>query len=455
MSENFFIKKLKSVHIVGIGGISASAIAKHCLRHNIGVTGSDKDENNTQVKLLKNLGVHVYSSHAKTNILTPSAVIYSSAVPLTSPELLSAKEKGIKIIKRSEFLGEVVKYAKNSVAVCGSHGKTTTTSMLAEILINARINPTVFLGGENKNFNNYHAGNDRLILLEACEYKKNFLDIKPKITLVTNVDNDHLDSYKNLSEQISAVNQFIKNTVSFVNVDDANSKSLFSSTMLTYGINNLATYQAKRIKQTEKGVSFTFYAYGIKQGRINLNIRGKYNAYNALGALAVSHYLKVPFSVMKKSLESFENVKRRQEYVGALLGKPCYADYAHHPSEINALLNSVEKLEKTLIIFQPHTYSRTRLLFSDFIKVLSPAKNLIIYKTYPAREKYDEKGSAKTLFNNLNRAYYAKSINEIIEIANKINEIEKVYVIGAGDLYEKIKNKITKTVKNRLQKING
>ncbi len=445
MSRNCFIEKYSKIHFIGIGGVSMSALAKYCLLNKVLVSGSDRSYSE-EIELLKSLGAEVYNKHQKSLPSGVEAVVYTSAIGEDNLELLSAKEKGVDIFKRSEFLGEIVKEFNSSVAICGSHGKTTTTAMLSEVFITSGYNPTVFLGGDYKGFGNFYNGNKDLVILEACEYKKNFLDIKPNSVIVTNVDNDHLDSYKNLEEEKESFNKFIKNSVAFVNADDKNCKSLNCNCVVSYGISEPACYTAKNIKEVNGKQAFTVYAYGRRLGRIKLSLRGIHNVYNALSVVAFADENKVPFYKIKKGLEKFEGVKRRDEFIGKYKNYLCFSDYAHHPSEIDALLSSRKNIEKTLVVFQPHTYSRTKFLMEDFVKALSKVKNLIIYKTFPARESFDEEGDGKKLYKKIkkinNKAKYLSSIEELKKGILTFNDIEEIYFVGAGDLYDIVRKKL-------------
>ncbi len=415
-----------------------SAMAKYLIGTGVLVSGSDK-ELNKQVIALKKSGIKVYKKFGKTAIDKSDIVVYTSAISEDNIELKYAKKTNKKIFKRSEFLGEILKGFLISIGVSGSHGKTTATSMLSHVLIKANLSPTCFIGGLDKKLSNFYMGKKDFAVIEACEYKKNFLDLKPTISVILNMDNDHLDSYSNMDDMLSAFNSFSKNTVSFVNADDVYCKNLNLNTSITFGIRESASYTAKYILGKDGFYSFTAYAYGVKKGRINLKVFGKHNIYNALSVIAISDYLRVPFKDIKSGIESFLGVDRRMEHMGIRNKISYFCDYAHHPTEINAVLSEI-KDNKTLIIFQPHTYSRTRILMNDFISALSVGQKVIIYKTYPAREKFDEKGSAYTLYKNLLKssvdAFYANEKNELIKKIDEQKEVEKVLVLGAGDIYE-------------------
>jgi UDP-N-acetylmuramate--alanine ligase len=325
--------------------------------------------------------------------------------------------------------------------VGGSHGKTTATAMIANVLIQAGKNPTVFLGGEDYAFGNFRLGQN-IAVAEACEYKKNITDLKSKIGVVLNVDCDHMDSYKDIGEIKSTFADFVDNSIAVVNADDENCKDIFNSTTVSFGVEKLATYQARRIKKEVNGYSFSLYVHGLARGRIKLLIDGKHNVYNALATIAVCDMLGVKFSDIKAGLEKFCGVKRRNELLGNYKGLNFFADYAHHPKEIKAtLLSFKEKREEYIMVFQPHTYSRTKFLMEEFIEALKDEKLLIVYKTYPAREEYDMAGSAKTLYERIKRVssgkvLYVEDEKELYDLIEK-NRLgyDGVLFLGAGDIY--------------------
>ncbi len=418
-----------------------SGLAVYLKERGFLVSGSDANPSD-RLKGLADTGIKVASKHSSLLVNGVDAVVYNSAISANNPELLKAKCKNIPLIKRSELLGEILAEYKKSVAVSGSHGKTTATAMIAQILICAGVNPTVFLGGESIAFGNYRSGGKEIAVAEACEYKRNFLDLIPTIAVVLNIDKDHMDSYKDMNDLSNAFREFAKNSVAVINADDTYGKNIENQSVITYGINGNATFTAGKIKYNGKGYSFTAYAYGRALGRINLSVIGKHNVYNALAGIAVCDLLGVNFKQIKKGLESFNGVKRRSEFLGCLLDKKCYADYAHHPAEISATLNAFNDSGKDYaVVFQPHTYSRTEKLMPEFISALSRIENLIIYKTYPAREKYCKVGSESALYDNLKKVNdgvkLAMSERELTQSLEQFGQsVKRIIFMGAGDIYE-------------------
>ncbi len=450
MKIDKILHKSRNIHFTGICGVSMSAIAKHLKNKGFCISGSDIVLKNGSNEIDFS-GIKLYEKHDANNLNGVDTLVYTSAISEDNTELLYAKQNDIPIIKRSQLLGEILSDYKNTITVSGSHGKTTATALLSNVFIEAGIDPTVFLGGFDKVFGNYRQGKSSFAIAEACEYKKNLLDLKSKIAVVLNIDNDHLDCYSDMQEMINTFADFSKESISVINSDDDNCKKLENLTSVTFGINNLSNYMAKNIAFNGKGYSFDVFSYGLKLGRINLNINGYHNVYNALSVIAVSQIYNIPFNVQKKSIEKFSGVKRRNEYLGEFCGIDIIADYAHHPKEILAMQKTYDYLNKRyLTVFQPHTYSRTRLLMQDFINCFNNTGPLIVYKTYPARESYDKKGSAKTLYNNLLKinkkgVFYAKTKKVVMELLEKHEKVvDCVLFLGAGDVYELAKSIVTK-----------
>ncbi len=445
MKRYLNIVDYKNIHFIGVGGVSVSALAEYAIAHGVNVSGSDAFSSKRTERLAK-LGAKIDIGHSAKNVRKADAVVYTVAIDNKNPEYRYAKNKNIPIFTRSEFLGAITDGYKNSIAVAGCHGKTTTTAMIATVLNCAGKDPTVFLGGDGLDFGNFRLGKSHYLIAEACEYNKSFLDIKPKISVVLNIGDDHLDTYGNLEGVKKAFNSFIQGSVSVINADDENSKELYNPCTVTFGIKNTANYYATGIKKEGKFYSFTLNANSMRYGKIKLKTIGEHNVYNALATFAVCDVLGISFYKIKQGLECFNGVKRRNEYIGEKNGVQFYADYAHHPEEIKSTLNAYnENGKQMLTIFQPHTYSRTKLLMKDFIKVLKKTSKLIILDTYPAREEFDEQGSAYTLYRKLlicgqENVYFAGEEKELFALINEhYLESDGVLALGAGDVYERIK----------------
>ncbi len=415
-----------------------SALALYCFGKNKLVSGSDFADNG-MVKLLKKKGIKIYKMQNMRGVKNADVVVYSSAIKENNKDLLLAKRLNKVILKRSEFLGGILSEYKTSIAISGSHGKTTATAMLCHILSAAKKMPTAFIGGLDDEYSNLIIGKSDTAIAETCEYKKNLLDVKPNLAVILNIDNDHLDSYSGMEDIVNTFFDFANQSVAFINADDEYCAKLPLKHIISFGIKTNACYMAKNVKKNGKGYSFTVYSYGIRRGRINLCIFGRHNIYNALSAVAVADFLHVEFKDIKAGLEKFTGVKRRMECIGSCAGVQAFCDYAHHPKELQTVLEQVN-LEETLVVFQPHTFSRTRYLMDDFVFTLKKCKNLIIYKTYPAREKEDVDANAFSLYKNLIKgggvAEYAFDKESLKTAIKKYTFTKTVLFLGAGDIYD-------------------
>ncbi len=442
MRKNIFNVEKNKIYMLGIGGISMSGLAKHLSVCGYTVSGCDLAKNSLTDEL-EGLNIKVEQGN-DCNFTCTDALIYTSAIAQDSQVLIKAKKNKIPVYSRSQLLGKILDGYKKTVAISGSHGKTTATAMIADAVILAGLDPTVFLGGESTSYGNYRKGEENNIAIaEACEYKKSFLDIKPDISVVLNIDNDHLDCYKDMEELCSSFGKFISGSIAVINADDVRAVNVSNMTSVTFGINNLSTYSAQNIRFNGIGYSFTAHAFGLKKGKVNLKIMGRHNIYNALATIAVCDLLKIPFYITKKALENFCGVKRRCEYIGDIHGVECFCDYAHHPREILATLNSFnEQGVPYAVVFQPHTYSRTKNLMQEFVSALTSKEKVAVYKTYPAREPFDILGDGKTLYKNLtksgkNTAFYIKNEQELEDFIKKVkNEYNRIIFLGAGDIYD-------------------
>lgn len=426
------------IYFIGIGGISMSAIAKYLKFKGFTVCGSDKIES-AQTEELRNLGINVYIGGNEKELLNADIVVYTSAISSTDSELKTAYMQNKTIYKRVELLNEIVKSFKNSIGISGSHGKTTVTSMLAHIFKFGGRSFTAHIGGNDGYFGNmYTDGNRENFITEVCEYKKNILNVNCDVAVVLNIDNDHLDCYNSFSELKDAFYKFISSSKrKIVNLDDLN--LIHIKNAVTFGINSNADFVAKNLKQTNGFYSFDVYKNGEHLTDINLKIEGIHNVYNSLCAFTVAYTEGISVVSIKCAIENFKGVKRRFEFLGDFFKLKIYADYCHHPKEIKYLIKTAyEKFgDKVLFVFQPHTYSRTEILLEDFKKVFC-GKNVVFYKTYPAREEYNYNGSAECLAKICDNKPYFSSVIDLKEyIERECENYDAVFILGAGDLYNK------------------
>ncbi|WP_406543289.1 UDP-N-acetylmuramate--L-alanine ligase [Clostridium ljungdahlii] len=444
-----FIKN-KKVHFIGIGGVSMSALAEILLEKGSKVSGSDIKTSPATEKL-KSKGATIYIGQISENIKPDiDLVIYTAAIQKNNEEFLKAKTLNIPLMSRAELLGHIMKGHKYNVAVAGTHGKTTTTSMLSCITLKADLDPTILVGGNLDNINgNVRIGNSPYFITEACEYKGSFLKFFPSIGVILNIDADHLDYYKDIDD---IQNAFIK----FANlipekgylvgcVDDARMKNVISNVncnVLTYGI-NAGDITAKNICFDEKScASFDIYKNDVKISSLHLNVPGKHNILNALASTAVSLILDISTDNIKMGLENFKGTHRRFELKGKKQGITVIDDYAHHPTEIKATLNAAINYphKRIICVFQPHTFSRTISLFKEFTEAFDNVDELILANIYPAREKDTGKVSSAMLSKEIaKRGIKSTNISDFKSIVDYLKSNLKdgniLLTVGAGDVF--------------------
>ena len=448
----------KKIHMIGIGGISMSSIALMLLDMNSKVTGSDTQESDITKSLIEK-GIDIKYGHHPEMIKEADIIIWTAAISEDDPERMEAKKLNKIGFERAEALGIISKSYKNCLCISGTHGKSTTTGMLANIFLKANLNPTIQVGAMLKEINgNTHIGSKEYLIMEACEYVDSFLHFHPTGIIVTNVDNDHLDYFKNLDNIKKSFTKYVgllsDKGIFVKNNDDANSKDIDSKTnakVITYGINNHSDYMAKNITINDLGhYSFTIYKDNKELTTINLSINGKHNVYNALAAFALAHQYINDIEAIKEGLETYHGVGRRFEYLGKVNDAYVFDDYAHHPSEIKTTLDSVKttKHNKSWAIFQSHTYSRTFDHLDAFADVLSNFDNIIIATIYPAREINTYGVTEDQLVDRIKvknpNVQYIDSFDKIEEyIKEHVEPNDLVITIGAGPI-NKVANNLVK-----------
>lgn len=443
------LKQYKHIHLIGIGGISMSAIAETLKNWNYTVTGSDLN----QSIITDNLNLHgipTVIGHDTENAKKADLIIYSAAISEQDPEMIIARENNIPLIGRGQFVGYLTKLYKESICISGTHGKTTTTSMISICFVNAGKDPSIEVGALLKEIGgNYRVGNSEYFILESCEYKANFLKFFPNTEIILNIDNDHLDFYKTFDNIVKAFKDFSlildENGLLVTNADDKNCfelKNIVKSKFISYGIENEnADFIAKNITFDKNGfASFDVYKNGKLFSSISLSIAGKHNILNALACIATCDYYGINKDIIAKSLKSFTGAERRLEYKGTLPNNvPIFDDYAHHPTEIKATANAVKNktYNESWVIFQPHTYSRTKFLLNDFAEAVSNFDNIIILDIYAAREKntfdISSKDLADKIISNGKKALYMPNFDEVVSYVKKnVKENDIIITLGAG-----------------------
>lgn len=435
------------IYFIGIGGISMSALAEIMLEEGIKVSGSDRSTSHI-IKKLQASGANVYIGHDSKNIGDDiDLVVYTSAISDSNPELLRAQQLDIKIMGRTEFLGAVMKNYNHAICVSGTHGKTTTTGMLASVLIETDLAPTIFLGGEMDSMGgNLLHGSYELLLTEACEYKRNFLKLNPTMEIVLNIEEDHLDYYKDIKDIESAFVEYAEmlppNGHLIVNEEHRNLFEKLECNVITFGLDNKADYYAYNIKPTPEP-SYTLMKGGESIAEISLKVFGEHNILNSLAACAAALSLGIKPETVARGLSDFKGTHRRYEYKGSLSGASVIDDYAHHPSEMKATLKTARSYTqgKIITVFQPHTFTRTIKLLDGFAEALSMSDEAILLDIYAAREtntgEVHSKDIVSKMKNYSKEAIYARSFHDACSIIKSIaKKGDTIITMGAGNVNE-------------------
>ena len=447
------LSKYKKIHCIGIGGIGLSAIAEILLSRGYEVSGSDMKESGETTRLAGK-GARVFIGHRAENADQADLLVYSSAVGRDNPEMKRAEERGIPILSRAQMLGLLMKEYENSVAVSGTHGKTTTTSMVSLILERAKMEPTILVGGNLAEIGgNVKVGHSRYFITEACEYMDSFLSLKPKIEIILNIDSDHLDYFKDIDHIVSSFDKFahlVPDSGTIIAYDAnpfVNQVIRNLDNVVTFGFNESCDYYASNITFNENGMpSFDVHHDGQLLNRVQLAIPGEHNILNALAAYTCACVLDVDPQLTKETLESYHGTQRRFDIVGTTAGGvKIVDDYAHHPTEIRATLSASENVPHNSLwcVFQPHTYTRTLALFDEFADAFEKADRLILAEIYAAREKNIYKISSAQLAERIRETHPHKEVlfmEDFRAIADYVREHaqrgDMVITMGAGDIYK-------------------
>ena len=443
-------KNIKKVHFVGIGGIGMSGIAEILFSQGFIVSGSDKSLSEVTDRLQK-IGITVYEGHSAENLKDADVLVYSSAVSLDNPEIKAAAARKIPIIKRSEMLAETMRM-KYGIGIAGTHGKTTTTSMVGLTLTEGGIDPTIIVGGKLSSLGGTNArlGKGEFIVVEADEFDRTFLKLTPTIAALTTLESEHLDTYKDLDDIKTAFTEFA-NKVPFYGfvtlcLDEPALRDIMpeiNKKIITDGINTDADVTAVDITHNGFTSSFKVKYFEKILGEITLKIPGKHNIKNSLVAVVIANELSVDFKIIKKALESFSGVLRRFEvkYNKEIL---VIDDYAHHPTETEATLKAIRDgwNRRLIVVFQPHLYSRTRDFYQEFGKAFLNSDVFVCTDIYPARELPIE-GITGDLIASTAKKFGHKDVNYIAdkkEVPGFLNKIKKdgdiIITMGAGDIWK-------------------
>ena len=438
-----------NVHFIGIGGISMSGIASLLIEKGYKVSGSDRSLTDI-VKKLKEDGATIYIGQSRDNIKSPDLVVYTDAILEDNEELIAARNTRVPVVTRGVFLGALMRNYKHSIAVSGSHGKSTATSMISKILLNSKEDATILLGGELDEMDgNVHVGDEKYLVTEACEYKGNIRYYYPQTVIVLNIDEDHLDYYKDLNDIVGTFKTYLQNqnenSKTILNLNEENNKLILDSVkgeLITYAQENYdADYVAHNIKFDEIGRPN--FDLKMKNGLVEhfeLGVIGRHNINNAMAAIISTYENGVDIKTIKENLRAYSGLKRRMEIIGHVNDSTIMTDYGHHPSEISVTLDALKEHTdgRLVCIWQPHTYSRTKSLFNDFLDCFDSADEVVITDIYAAREKFDPSIHSKDVVDELvKKGINAKYLGTFEEARDYVYEIAKegdlILTTGCGN----------------------
>jgi len=448
------------VHFVGIGGIGMSGIAEVLLNLGYSVSGSDLNESESTQRL-RSLGAQVFIGHREANLSSdPSVVVISTAVKFSNPEVLEARRRQIPVIPRAEMLAELMRM-KYGVAVAGSHGKTTTTSMISAVLSAGGLDPTMVIGGRVRSLgSNAKLGQGEILVAEADESDGTFLLLSPIITVVTNIDREHMDFYQTMDQLMASFLSFINKVpfhgLSVLCLDHPNVRALIPKVkkrFATYGLSTEADFYARELEIAPMETRFSVWHRTEFLGRLKLHLPGRHSATNALAAVAVGVELEIPFAEIARALDAFTGIHRRFELKGEIRGVTVIDDYGHHPEEIRATLQAVRDGWKRplTVVFQPHRYTRTQDLFEDFLSAFEGADRLVLTEIYPAGEEPIPGIHGEALYQSLKRkghleVEFVPDKEEIVRrLLPKLKPNDIVLTLGAGDI-DKVAEKLVEAL---------
>ena len=443
--EHNYLDGIKRIHMIGIGGSGMFPLAQILHSEGYQLSGSDNNESDI-LKMVRKMGVPVHMGQAAENIEGAELIVHTAAIMPDNPELIAAKASGIPTIERSILLGEITRHYKKPLCVCGTHGKTTTTALLTQILLDAEMDPSAVIGGKLKSINGYgRAGKSDLMTCESCEYKDTFLQLSPWLAIVLNVDADHMEYFKTMDNMKLSYEKFTKKAKIVVyNADDANTKDVISrlseQKLISYGATDSADYYPTNIEK-HQGIhtSFTLCCKGEELCRLDLHIPGEHNIYNCVAACAAAIEAGVPVEKLAKGVANFKGAGRRFELLGEKNGITFVDDYAHHPREIEVTLKAAKSLnfKKIWAVHQPFTYSRTAMLLDDFARVLQIADQTVLTEIMGSREKNTYNIYAKDLAEKIPGCVWFPTQQEVADYVMAHAEAgDLVITMGCGDIYK-------------------
>lgn len=445
--------KYKRIHCLGIGGIGLSAVAEILADNGHIVSGTDIKPSDV-TRHLESKGIKVFTSHEPENVEGVDAIVYSAAVSDENPEVIRGKELGIPLFSRAQVLGAIMENYEHAVAICGTHGKTTVTSMTSLILRNAEYKPTILVGGNLPQIHgNVEIGCNEYFVTEACEYMDSFLELRPSIGVILNIDSDHLDYFKTMDHIVQSFSTFVDRIrpdgIIIAYGDNPFVKSVLTghNNKITYGYSESNDFYAENIRFNEHGFpSFDIFHKGVKIASLELSVPGEHNVLNAMASFVTASFLKVDTPTIARTLKEYHGTDRRFDFNGVTEeGVMVIDDYAHHPTEIKATLKAAKNVKhnKMWLVFQPHTYTRTKALFDEFVDAFNDTDVLILTDIYAAREKDVYNISSYKLMTAMKhkypdkQVYYVKDFEDIVRYIKKFAGKDDIAMtMGAGDVYK-------------------
>ena len=441
-----YLKPGIRVHLAGIGGVSMCPLAEVLQGMGLCVQGSDMTESET-VKHLRTLGIPVSIGHSAENLQSAQLVIRTAAIHDDNPEISGAVTRGIPVYERAQAWGAIMQQYRNALCISGTHGKTTTTSMATHIFMAAQADPTVMIGGTLPMLHSgYRVGHGDTIILESCEYCNSFLNFFPTVAVILNVEADHLDFFKDLTDVERSFHAFAdlvpQNGFVIANADDPGAMDAvkgLAHPVFTFSVKDKAAdCRADQVAYHDGCGEFDVVIHGKFYAHIALAVAGKHNVSNALAAAAAAYVLGISGKAVEEGLHSFHGAGRRFEYKGSFRGAEVYDDYAHHPGELHALLTTARSMacKRVICAFQPHTYTRTQALFSDFVKELKLADVAVLAEIYAARETNDIGISSSQLAEKIPGAIYCSTLDQVADTLAQIAQPgDLILTVGAGDIF--------------------
>lgn len=444
MNKDHLLDNIKRIHFIGIGGSGMCPLAEILHSEGYELTGSDANEGET-LDRIRSYGIPVFMGHKAENIEGAELIVYTAAVKKDNPELVAAQKKNIPAIERSVMLGIVTRRYNRSIAIAGTHGKTSTTAMLSQLLIGAGFDPSAIIGGKLPFIGgNSYVGQSDIIVCEACEYVDTFLELNPFISIILNIDADHLDYFKNLDNIKKSFKQFSEQTTGLlvINGDDANTLDAVKDVdieKITFGFGENCDYRAVNVS-ADKGVheQYDLLFRGEKLTSVKLIVPGKHNVYNSLAAAATAHYLGATANEIAENLHKFGGVHRRFEILGTPDDITVADDFAHHPTELTATLNAAMNMgfNKVWAVFQPHTFSRTAMLLDDFAEALKIPDVAIISEILPVRETNTYNIYSRDLGAKVPGSVCLDTFEEITDyVCKNAKEGDLILTMGGGNVY--------------------